>query len=117
VTPSSAPASSASIAAPLNFAHEGADVSPSVGYTLVVTLALIVLAGVALWFVRRRLPSTGAGGDAFAPRWRVAQRLRIAPGCSAAFLVRGDAEWMVVEGRGGVSVTRVDRGSSEEAAP
>jgi hypothetical protein len=116
VTPqSSAPASAASVAAPLTFAHEGGDVSPSTGYTLIVTLVLIVIAGAALYFVRRRFPLTGRDSDS-SPRWRVAQRLRIGPGCTAAFVVRGDTEWMIVESRGAVSVTRMDAMPPSEAS-
>lgn len=112
---SSTPATAASVAAPLTFAHEGGDVSPSTGYTLIVTLVLIVIAGAALYFVRRRFPLTGRDSDSGPARWRVAQRLRIGPGCTAAFVVRGDTEWMVVESRGAVSVTRMNAMPPSEA--
>ena len=113
---SSTPAPAASVAAPLKFAHDSPGVSPSVGSTLVVTLVLIALAGAALYAVRRRFPSVGREGVSETGRWRVTQRLRIGPACTAAFVVRGDVEWMVVESRGGVSVTRMDSLSQGETA-
>jgi hypothetical protein len=113
---SSTPAPAASVAAPLSFAHESPGVSPSAGSTLVVTLVLIVLAAAALWAVRRRFPSVGKQAEPPGARWRVTQRLRIGPACTAAFVVRGDVEWMVVESRGGVSVTRMDSLSQGETA-
>lgn len=113
---SSSPAPAASVAAPLTFAYERPGVSPPVGSTLIVTLVLIVLAGAVLWAVRRRFPSVGQDLGSETGRWRVSQRLRVGPACTAAFITRGDAEWMVVESRGGVSVTRVDSAASGEGA-
>lgn len=112
---SSTPAPAASVAAPLSFAHENPAVSPSAGSTLIVTLVLIVLAAAALWAVRRRFPSVGTQ-ESQGARWRVTQRLRIGPACTAAFVTRGDVEWMVVECRGGVSVTRMDPMTQGETA-